>query len=248
MELLSLGLGFGIGLTLGLLGGGGSILTVPALVYLVGQTPQVAVTASLAIVGANSALGAFVHRSQGTLDWRVAMLFGGSGMAAAYGAAGVSRLFSPAALMVAFAALMLVIGGLMLRRRTRAAAEAPANAARIVASGAGVGLVTGVLGVGGGFLIVPALVMLVGLPIQHAVGTSLVVIAMNSAAAFLGHLGSVTLDARVLALFVASGLVGTFGGARLARRMPVDTLRRSFALVVITLALFLLSDNVPKLP
>src|SRR5512142_2360721 len=105
---LDLALGFSIGLSLGLLGGGGSILTVPALVYIVGQTPQVAVTASLAIVGANSALGAFFHRAQGTLNWRLALVFGGVGMLTSYLAAGLSKLFAPTALLVAFAVLMLV--------------------------------------------------------------------------------------------------------------------------------------------
>ncbi|MGB3061854.1 MAG: sulfite exporter TauE/SafE family protein, partial [Anaerolineae bacterium] len=111
---LDLALGFVIGLSLGLLGGGGSILTVPALVYLVGQTPQVAITTSLAIVGATSALAALFHRAQGTLNWRVALLFGGAGMAASFLAAGLSKRFSPALLLVAFALLMLIIGGLML--------------------------------------------------------------------------------------------------------------------------------------
>ena len=107
--LLDLVLGFAIGLSLGLLGGGGSILTVPMLVYLVGQTPQAAVTASLAIVGANSVLGALFHRAQGTLNWRVALAFGSSGMIASYLSAGLSKLFSAAALLVAFAVLMIVI-------------------------------------------------------------------------------------------------------------------------------------------
>lgn len=115
--LLNLVLGFGIGGSLGLLGGGGSILTVPALVYLVGQTPQVAVTTSLAIVGANSALGAFFHRSQGTLNWRVALIFGGTGMIASYFAAGLSRQFSPQVLMAVFALLMLAVGIVLVRQK-----------------------------------------------------------------------------------------------------------------------------------
>ena len=115
--LLNLVLGFGIGGSLGLLGGGGSILTVPALVYLVGQTPQVAVTTSLVIVGMNSALGAGFHRLQGTLNWRIALLFGGSGMIVSYLAAGLSKHFSSSLLLVAFAVLMLVIGALLIFRK-----------------------------------------------------------------------------------------------------------------------------------
>lgn len=247
--LLGLALGFGIGGSLGLLGGGGSILTVPALVYLVGQTPQVAVMTSLAIVGANSAMGAFFHRAQGTLNWRVALLFGGAGMATAYVAAGFSDRLSPDVIMVAFAALMLLIGLLLIFRRPPRDGVEPANLsiAKIVASGAAVGLLTGVLGVGGGFLIVPALVMLVGLPMQQAVGTSLVVIAMNSLAGFMGHLGDGALDVPALVVFVAAGLAGTFAGARLAHRLPAARLRQGFAGFVILLAIFLLIDNLPKL-
>jgi uncharacterized membrane protein YfcA len=107
-------LGFTIGLSLGLLGGGGSILTVPALVYVVGQSPQAAVTASLVIVGANSAMGAFMHRSQGTLNWKVALVFGGVGMTAAYLAAGWSKAIPSDVLMMLFALLMLVVGLFMM--------------------------------------------------------------------------------------------------------------------------------------
>ncbi|MBI5667867.1 MAG: sulfite exporter TauE/SafE family protein [Chloroflexi bacterium] len=245
---LSLGLGFGIGALLGMLGGGGSILTVPALVYLIGQTPQVAVTTSLAIVGANSALGVMFHRAHGTLNWRVALLFGGVGMVVSYLAAGLSKLFPPTLLLVVFAGLMLVVGLLMLTRRHADCEEGkPVNLVRLLVSGAGVGLLTGVLGVGGGFLIVPALVMLVGLPIQQAIGTSLVVIAMNSLAGFLGHLGGVPLDLGLIAVFVIAGLAGTFTGARLANRLHADRLRRTFAVFVMALAFFLLVDNLPKL-
>ncbi len=165
--LLDLFLGFGIGLSLGLLGGGGSILTVPALVYLVGQSPQAAVTTSLAIVGMNSIMGAVFHNRQGTLNWEVAVIFGGAGMLVAYLSAGLSRLFSPAALLVAFALLMLLIGGMMLlqqRRPDEGGSQQTRSWPFILAGGAGVGLLTGILGVGGGFLIVPALVMLVVCP------------------------------------------------------------------------------------
>lgn len=247
--LLGLVLGFGIGGSLGLLGGGGSILTVPALVYLVGQTPQVAVMTSLAIVGANSAMGAFFHRAQGTLNWRVALLFGGAGMATAYIAAGFSDRISPDVIMVAFATLMLVIGLLLIFRGAPHGRVELENLSlvKILASGAAVGLLTGILGVGGGFLIVPALVMLVGLPMQQAVGTSLVVIAMNSLAGFMGHLGDGALDVPSLVVFVVAGLAGTFAGARLAHRLPAARLRQAFAGFVILLAIFLLIDNLPKL-
>lgn len=237
-----------IGLTLGLLGGGGSILTVPALVYLVGQNPHAAVTASLLIVGANSALGAFFHRAQGTLNGRVALVFGGVGMLTAYLAAGLSQFLPAAMLLILFALLMLVIGTLLILRKSPTQETHTVRGWPVVlASGAGVGVLTGFLGVGGGFLIVPALVILVGLPMRQAVGTSLVVIAMNSLAGLLGHLPTLALDYPTVAIFVTAGLAGTFIGASLARQIHADRLRQSFAGFVILLALFLLYDNLRKL-
>ena len=181
--LLTLVLGFAIGGSLGLLGGGGSILTVPVLVYLVGQSPQVAVSTSLAIVGANSVLGVFLHRAHGSLNWRVAVIFGGTGMIVSYLAAGLSRQFSPDALMVAFGLLMFAVGLLLVRQTPSPNLTQPVDEVqlgKLLVGGASVGLITGILGVGGGFLIVPALVMLIGMPMHQAIGTSLVVITMNS--------------------------------------------------------------------
>ncbi len=248
MVLLELAIGFAIGLSLGLLGGGGSILTVPALVYLLGQSPQSAVTTSLAIVGANSLVGASIHRTQGTLDWTVALPFGSVGMLAAYLSSGISRLLPLSLLLVFFALLMLVVSLLMLARKVTAT---PDHSARpfwvILVAGAGVGLLTGILGVGGGFLIVPALVLLVGLPMQAAVGTSLVVIAMNSLAGLIGHWGEESLDPILIIIFVLAGLAGAWLGSRLSRRIPAQKLERIFAIFIILLAIFLLVDNVQKL-
>lgn len=244
---LDLTLGFGIGLSLGLMGGGGSLLTVPALVYLVGQTPHTAVTTSLAIVGANSLLGASFHRAQGTLNWKVALTFGSVGMLVAYLAAGLSKMLPEAVLLIAFALIMFLVGGLMIMHRDSKSAEiaAPRPLPIVIASGAGVGFMTGILGVGGGFLIVPALVMLVGLPMQMAVGTSLIVIAMNSLAGFLGHAGDGSFDLTLTAIFTVAGLIGTFSGARLSKRLPAEKLQKIFAWFVIALASFLLYDNLP---
>lgn len=246
---LDLVLGFGIGLSLGLMGGGGSLLTVPALVYLVGQTPQAAVTTSLAIVGANSLMGASFHRAQGTLNWQVALSFGGAGMLVSYLAAGLSRMLPEAWLLVAFALIMLLVGGLMLARSNSDSPEVSTLRPLpvVIASGTAVGLMTGILGVGGGFLIVPALVMLVGLPMQMAVGTSLIVIAMNSLAGFLGHAGDGSFDATLTFIFTLAGLLGTFAGARLNRRLPAGKLQKVFAWFVLALALFLLYDNLPQI-
>jgi uncharacterized membrane protein YfcA len=200
------------------------------------------------IVGVNSALGALFHRAQGTLNGRVALVFGGAGMAASYLAAGAARGLPPALLMTAFAVLMLVVGLLMLLRQTpQPTAVANISAWKLIVSGATVGVLTGVLGVGGGFLIVPALVMLVGLPMRVAVGTSLVIIALNSAAGFLGHLDAAALDPALVLAFVPAGLVGTFAGARAAHHLNPEDLRRAFAVFVLALAGLLLFDNLPKL-
>ena len=241
-------LGFAIGLSLGFLGGGGSILTVPALVYIVGQTPHTAITASLVIVGLNAAMGAMIHRGQGTLNWRIALVFGGIGMVMAYLSAGLSKLVSSTELLILFALLMLAVGAFMLLNRTPQSQEHTHRGWGItMASGAGVGVLTGFLGVGGGFLIVPALVMLVGLPIRQAVGTSLIVIAMNSLAGVLGHLTGSSFDLTVISIFVLAGFAGAFGGARLAKIIKPDQLRTSFAVFVMILGIFLLVDNVIKL-
>jgi uncharacterized membrane protein YfcA len=246
---LELALGFGIGLSLGLLGGGGSLLTVPALVYLVGQTPQSAMTTSLVIVGTNSLMGALMHRAQGTLNWRAGVIFGGSGMLVSYLSASISDRLPPEVLLAMFAFLMVIIGIVLFLRQT-AATEINASSrplGTVLASGAGVGLLTGVLGVGGGFLTVPALVMLVGLPIQMSVGTSLVVITLNSFAGFIGHLGRGSFDLILTLIFAAAGLVGTFVGTKLSSRVSSSKLQKVFAGFVIALAFVLLYDNLPKI-
>lgn len=248
MFILEVALGLTIGLLLGLLGGGGSILTVPALVYVLGQPAQAAVTASLVIVGSSSAFGATMRRGSGSLNLAVALLFGLSGMAAAYLTANLASDIPSVVLMLMFALLMLVVGIMMIARPHVERVEAPRNQpVKVVVVGAAVGALTGVLGVGGGFLIVPALVMLVGLPMSQAVGTSLIVIAMNSVAGLAGHLGGASLDWALIATFALAGFVGTYLGTRLNSRIGAGVLRKGFALFVITLALVLLADNLGRL-
>ena len=212
MLLLEVILGFAIGLSLGLLGGGGSDLDRSGSCLSCWANASAAVTTSLAIVGANNALGASFHQTQGTLNWKIALLFGGTGMLAAYFASGISKLLPPTVLLIGFALLMLVIGILMLTRSSNmeSMTHSPRPLWVVLASGLGVGLLTGILGVGGGFLIVPALVMFVGLPMQVAVGTSLVIIAMNSFAGLAGHLGK---SANLLLI-----IVFTCGGWRVPLR------------------------------
>ena len=148
--------------------------------------------------------------------------------------------------MMLFAVLMLVVGLFMMLKPTPLGGDGGRGWLVTILSGAGVGLLTGFLGVGGGFLIVPALVMLVGLPMRQAVGTSLVIIAMNSMAGFLGHLDGPPIDLFVVAIFVTAGLMGALMGARLTRFVKPEHLRKGFAAFVIGLAIFLLVDNLNK--
>lgn len=187
-----------IGLLLGLLGGGGSILTVPVFVYVAGIDAKLAIAASLPVVGLTSLVGAAGHWRAGNVNLRVAAMFGVIAMAAAYIGARLSVLVTGAVQMALLAVVMIGAAASMLRSRPAPRCGDTASGDVGVASlplrvlvpaAAGVGVLTGLVGVGGGFLVVPALVVLAGLPMKQSVGTSLVVITMNSAAGFIGHHG-----------------------------------------------------------
>ena len=255
MGLLGVALGLPVGLALGLLGGGGSILTVPIFVYMLGFGAKEAIAMSLAVVGVTSLFGAAGHWRTGNVNLRVALVFGAVAMLGTYLGARLAVFFSAAAQLALFAVVMLVAAAFMFRGRSpasRVEGDAAPAAARmrfglIALQGIAAGALTGLVGVGGGFLIVPALVLLGGLPMKQAVGTSLVIIAMNSLAGLLGHLGSDAPDLTVILLFVVAGLIGVIAGERLARVLNPDQLRTGFALFVALLGLFLLVDNITKL-
>jgi len=234
-----------VGVSLGLLGGGGSILAVPLLVYVAGIEVHGAIAMSLAIVGATSLGGALVHARAGRVDLKAALVVGVAGMVAAPLGARASQAVRQEALLVTFAALMIVVGGLMLRGRHPGSGGGPSPPRRlaIVGAGVGVGLLTGFLGVGGGFLIVPALTLLAGLPIHTAVGTSLLVIAMNAGAGLVGHLGQAGIPLGLTAAFTAASLLGASFGGRMAERFEPVRLRRTFAVFVILVGLALLAAN-----
>jgi hypothetical protein len=234
-----------IGISLGLLGGGGSIITLPILVYVIGVPPHEAVGMSLAVVGATSVVAAVMHHREGRVDVRVGVLFAGAGFGTAFFGSRITQLLSPEALLLAFAAVMIVVGTLMLLGRS-ASEPAPhgRSALRAVAAGAAVGLLTGILGVGGGFLIVPALLLFGGLTMREAIGTSLVVIAANCAAGLAGHLRYESLDLRVTGLVTAAAVAGSVAGSRLSGRVSPQALRRAFAVAILSVALFLVVKNV----
>lgn len=241
--LLALALSTLIGLSLGLLGAGGSILAVPLLVYVARADVHAAIGMSLAIVGSTALVGGLVHARAGRVDLGAAALFGLAGMLAAPLGARASHLVSPRVLLLSFAALMLVVGALMLRRPR--AVHARPRPPRLAAPLAGllVGLLTGFLGVGGGFLIVPALTLLAGLEVPAAVGTSLFVIAANSASGLASHLGQGQMPIRLTLGLTTCAVAGALVGVRLSSGLEPVRLRRGFALFVIGVGLALLAKN-----
>jgi uncharacterized protein len=254
MALLALPFGLAIGLSLGLVGGGGSILAVPVLVYVLGEPVKAATTESLLIVGATALLGSLDHARAGSVRWRIALSFGLPGALGSLGGTVLNRHIGSRSLLLAFAVLLLVAAAGMVRGRGEPARpETPPFGAglwlRIVPVGLATGVLTGFFGVGGGFVIVPALTLLLALPIRAAVGTSLVVIGITSAAALAAHLVSsgVHVDWLVAAVFTAAAVAGAVAGSRAGRRVPVHRLARGFAVLVVGVAVFLVAKNVAAL-
>ena len=237
-----------VGLSLGLLGGGGSILTVPLLVYVAGMDAKEAIATSLFVVGVTSAVGMINHARGGRVRWRTGVLFGAAGMAGAYTGGLVGGHIPDAVLLVAFAVMMIVTAAAMLRGRRnpdpdRAHRQLPVG--RVLLDGAAVGLATGLVGAGGGFLVVPALALLGGLPMPVAIGTSLLVIAMKSAAGFAGYLSSVQIDWGLTLAVTGFAVVGSLAGARLAGRVPAHILSRLFAWFVLAMGTCVLVQQAP---
>ncbi|MFE3526071.1 sulfite exporter TauE/SafE family protein [Streptomyces sp. NPDC059161] len=233
-----------IGVLLGILGGGGSMLTVPILVYLAGQDTKQAITTSLFVVGVTSIAGLISHARAGRVRWRTGTLFGLAGMAGAYAGGRLAAYIPDAVLLVAFALMMLATAAAMLRSpRKEAAKQVPGELPlhRLLLQGLVVGAVTGILGAGGGFLIVPALALLAGLPMGIAVGTSLLVIAMNSFAGLAGHISGAHLDWNLALAVTAAAVLGSLIGGRHAGRIPQHTLRTGFGWFVVAMGLFVLN-------
>ncbi|MGW7478168.1 sulfite exporter TauE/SafE family protein [Nonomuraea muscovyensis] len=237
-----------VGMTLGLFGGGGSILTVPVLVYLAGVPTKAAIAMSLFVVAVTSAVSAVGHARAGRIRWRIGLIFGAAGMAGAYGGGLIGPYLPEALLMAAFAGMMLATAVAMIRDRTTPRAR-PAHrdlpVLHVIAEGVVVGLVTGLVGAGGGFLVVPALVLLGGLPMGVAVGTSLVVIAMKSLAGLAGYLHSVTIDWSLALPVTAAAVVGGLIGGGFAGRINADRLRKAFGWFVLAMGAFVLVQQAP---
>jgi uncharacterized membrane protein YfcA len=236
-----------VGVSLGLLGGGGSILAVPLLVYVAGMEAKEAIATSLLVVGTTSAVALIPHARAGRVRWRTGLLFGAAGMVGAYAGGRVAEYLPGSLLLVAFSLMMLATAVAMIRgRRTPdkpGHTELPVG--RVLLDGVVVGLVTGLVGAGGGFLIVPALVLLGGLPMSVAVGTSLLVIAMKSFAGLAGYLASVEIDWPVALAVTGAAVLGSLLGSRLTGVIHPDSLRRGFGWFVIAMGVLILAQQVP---
>jgi len=243
-----------IGLSLGLLGSGGSILTVPVLVYLAGEPDKVAIAESLAIVGAIALAGSIPYAFGRSIDWRSALYFGLPGIAGTYGGAALSQFVPGPVQLALFAVVMLAAAAMMFRSgsgHVLGRENRPQASWKIILEGVVVGIITGLVGVGGGFLIVPALVIFGGLPMRLAVGTSLLIIAAKSFAGFAKYV-DVLSDAglhvnwNVILLFTAIGIAGSFAGEKVGGHVRPDQLRRIFAFFLVLMGGFILWQELPK--
>ncbi|GAB7032949.1 sulfite exporter TauE/SafE family protein [Streptomyces sp. NPDC021749] len=263
-----------IGLLLGALGGGGSVLAVPVLVYVLGQSPHEATAGALVVVTVGAVSGLLCHARAGRVRWAAGVTFGALGTAGSYLGSRWSAAVPPAVLMAAFAGLMLVVAALLLlrsrgERRTAGAARSPTSptspraarlqrprphrpnsalrSGRVVVTASCVGLLTGFFGVGGGFVVVPALTLVLGLEMPVAIGTSLLVILINSLTALATRAGTGPLDWPLLAGFAACAAVGSHLGNRLTSRLPAQVLTTAFATLVTLLALTTAAAALPRL-
>ncbi|MEZ5207524.1 MAG: sulfite exporter TauE/SafE family protein [Acidimicrobiales bacterium] len=278
--LLASPLGFLIGISLGALGGGGSVLAVPALVYVAGQAPKEAVTTSLVIVGATALVGMVSHLRAGNVRVGPGVAFGAAGVGGALIGSALNHLVDENVLLLGFAALMLLAawrmgvnrspaddpeqvesrtdggpsdggspgpgGGVALAAPPRRRVDA-GTVVRVLAAGSVVGLVTGFFGVGGGFVIVPALVLALKFDMAEAIGTSLLVIAMNSAVALLARLGTSGVDWGVALPFTVAGILGVSVGTRIGERVSTATLTKWFVGLLVALAAYLGGSSIVAL-
>jgi uncharacterized protein len=257
-------LGLAIGLVIGALGGGGGVLTVPLLVYVLGLTAQGATTSSVVIVGITALFGAVARMRGGLVDWRTGLAFGAVGIPAAYLGTLVNRGADQRVLLLAFAGITVVAAvAMLLNRRPRGAAPdrsaggpgtpvatatrpgaALATGVKVVAGGLIVGFLTGFLGVGGGFLVVPVLVIALRMEMPLAVGTSLLIITLNAVTALVARLGGpLDLDPRIVLPFTVLAVAGSLLGKRVADRFSGDALATAFAVLLILVGAFVAAES-----
>lgn len=253
--LLASPLGLFIGLALGALGSGGSILAVPALVYAAGVTPRAATTTSLFLVGTAATLGLGTHARAGRVRFGTGTAFGLLGIGGSLAGTTVNRRIDPDVLLLAFSGLVLIAAWRMVtacpsctragEARGMAAAPAasperwtPGRALLVLVIGTMVGFLTGLFGVGGGFVVVPALTLVLGFALPDAIGTSLLVVAINSAVALAARFGDAPIDWPLAAAFTLTAVAGVQLGGRLALRLDAERSLRVFAAGLVMLAAY----------
>ena len=250
MTLLGGALALLVGFVLGLLGGGGSVLTVPILIYALHVPVKPAIAMSLVVVGLVAFIGFLGHARQRTVSTRVALIFGPPAVAAAYAGARIARQVPPHVQLVLFALFGLTGSALMFRAAMKmsgkpdtAPYEFRADTRTVVLlalEGIGVGLLTGLIGVGGGFLIVPALVFVARLPMRLAIGTSLLVITLNALSGFAGYVGTVPIDWHLVTWFTSIAAVGSIAGTLISKQVPQKRLKEVFGVLLIGVSLYVL--------
>lgn len=250
--LIALVLGAAIGILLGLLGGGGSIMAVPALVYAVGLDVEQAIPISLIVVGFASAFGALPKLRAHQVQWRLAGVFAAAGIPATFAGSAVGRHLPQSAVLIGFAAVMVAAGIRMLLDTGNTGiacrtGESGINwrrcTSRAVPAGLAVGFLTGLFGVGGGFLIIPALVLLLGVDMPVAIGTSLVIIVANSAAGLVSHLSGTSIDWPITIAFASAAIAGSLVAGRLGTKLDTGHLQKWFAYLIFAVAAYVAIDT-----
>jgi uncharacterized membrane protein YfcA len=253
-SVLGLASGMLVGFSLGLVGGGGSILAVPLMVYVVGvPEPHVAIGTSAIAVAANAAVNLSNHARGGTVMWSCALVFAAAGMIGAFGGSILGKMVEGQKLLALFALIMLVIAMLMLKTRSRIGLPdvkiSMSNMPAIIGLGLATGTLSGFFGIGGGFLIVPALMLATGMPIMNAVSSSLVAVTAFGMTTAASYAWSGLVSWALAGLFVAGGILGGLAGTRSARHLAErrGALNIVFAVVIIAVALYMLVRNIPAL-
>lgn len=232
-----------IGISLGLLGGGGSILTVPFFVYVLKYDPKVAIPMSLFIVGLTSLFASVNHWRNGNINLKGALSFGAFGMLGAFiSAKFISSLVSGNLQLVIFALLMFIASYFMIKGKKPSNSETQHEVHVVLSSVSGfaVGTITGLVGIGGGFMIVPALVLLLNIPMKEAIGSSLLIIFLQAAAGVLGYLSDVKIPVNFAVLFTSLAMAGSLLGSTLVNIVPAQKLRKGFGIFLIFIASFVL--------
>ena len=245
-DVLGLALGFSVGIVLGLLGGGGSILAVPIFLYAFHVEPKAAIAMSLAVVGMSAFVGFVGHLRQGSVNLRVGVPFGVIAMGSSFAMARFAQYVAEAIQLGLFAVFAFTAAFMMLWDSLRARKDVPETGATphftplVAAQAAGVGALTALIGAGGGFVIVPALVYLADVPIKAAVGSSLLIITMNALSGFIGYIGQAAIDWPLVGSFTGVAAVGAVIGTRLNRRVPQVRIKQGFGVLIIVLGSYLI--------